>query len=446
MRLPTSIETYGQFWIPECQSERVSGVLQISDSGKPSLELIGTFRDPRDQQIISRILGVVEKGGPITLVDCIPTNNQNVYHAGGYRLSRSTTDVRVAALGGHFEGQIHFTSLEFSVEGLNEWFFFHNDPFSRLDDTDATFSVAYSGVEPIVISLDEGLEIKFSFNAGHSMSHFSETISVDSTIVLTSPTPRPFDEFMRIAERLKNLLCLALARPVMFTFVKGHVDSSPATPAVHIYQALDPYSLDKQNITPGNWLFGFHEVADRIDHLLANWLNSYDEFEPTFNLYFAVLANRFMHIEARFLFLVQGLESLHRKSSQDVRLPVSEFDDLVEGIMEHVPAEHRDLISNKLTYANELSLGQRLKRMIAPFGSLYGTKRERESLVNRIVKTRNYYTHYDDEGVNDAATERDDLARLYLSLDALLKLHLLRLSGFSDDNIVRIASAQRPLR
>ena len=260
------------------------------------------------------------------------------------------------------------------------------------------------------------------------------------------PLRVPFDEFMRIAERLKNLLCLALARPVMFTFVKGHVDSSPATPAVHIYQALDPYSLDKQNITPGNWLFGFHEVADRIDHLLANWLNSYDEFEPTFNLYFAVLANRFMHIEARFLFLVQGLESLHRKSSQDVRLPVSEFDDLVEGIMEHVPAEHRDLISNKLTYANELSLGQRLKRMIAPFGSLYGTKRERESLVNRIVKTRNYYTHYDDEGVNDAATERDDLARLYWSLDALLKLHLLRLSGFSDDNIVRIASAQRPLR
>ena len=148
----------------------------------------------------------------------------------------------------------------------------------------------------------------------------------------------------------------------------------------------------------------------------------------------------------RFLFLVHGLESLHRGSSEDTRIPQGEFENLVEGILDRVPKDYKGWIHDKLRHANELSLRKRLRLMISPFSELYGTKREREALISKVVSTRNYYTHYDKDDESEAATDFRELALLYRTVDNLLKLHLLGLSGLEDSRIVKAVALKESQR
>ena len=66
---------------------------------------------------------------------------------------------------------------------------------------------------------------------------------------------------------------------------------------VEIYGQFDPYGLPKQDISVGHFLISFDEIAHNIQEYLPRWLEHYEEYEPTFNLYFAVLASQFMLLE-----------------------------------------------------------------------------------------------------------------------------------------------------
>ena len=71
MQLAQSIETYGYFWLAGKPDNRLTGILRISESGEPSLEIFGTFdspgNGPRERLTGERlhILGVTDKAGAV---------------------------------------------------------------------------------------------------------------------------------------------------------------------------------------------------------------------------------------------------------------------------------------------------------------------------------------------------------------------------------------------
>ena len=446
MRIPAPIETQGYFWLAGRQDNKVMGILHIDELGESFLELLGSLQnDPLEPRKL-HILGSIEQGRPVTLTDCIPTNTQSVWNSQVGELTKSRIHVGTAFVGSHFEKEIRFTDLDFSVEGLQEWFFWSGSPISTTYEDLWNYSISYQRPEPIEIHLDDDLKATFLMNATHSSEMFSTSVRIQPSILLESSHPQSFEDLIKIASRLKNFLSLAVDQPVTFTSLTGFTDASPELAPVRVYGKFDPYSLEKPRIDVGNLLFSFRDVAHNIEALLQNWLRSYDKFEPTFNLYFTVFPNRYMHLEARFLFLVHGLESLHRGSSEDTRIPQGEFEDLVEGILDRVPKDYKGWIHDKLRHANELSLRKRLRLMISPFSELYGTKREREALISKVVSTRNYYTHYDKDDESEAATDFRELALLYRTVDNLLKLHLLGLSGLEDSRIVKAVALKESQR
>ena len=447
MRIPAPIETQGYFWLAGRQDNKVMGTLHIDESGESFLELLGSLQnDPREPRKL-HILGAVEQGGPVTLTDCISTYTQRVLDSQVGEVTKSRIHVGTAFLGFQFEKEIKFTDLEFSVEGLREWFFWSGSPIRITYEDLGNYSISYRRPEPIEIHLDDDLKATFLRNATYSSEMFTSSVSIQPSIFLQSSHPRSFEDMIEIASRLKNFLSLAVDQPVTFTSLTGFTDASPEWAPVRVYGKFEPYSLEKPRIDVGNLLFSFRDIAhNNIEDLLQNWLRSYDKFEPTFNLYFTVFSNRYMHLEARFLFLVHGLESLHRRSSEDTNIPQGEFEDLVEGILDRVPKDHKDLIRNSLKRANAFSLRKRLRLMISPFSELYGTKKEQEALIAKVVSTRNYYTHYGEDAESEAATDFRELALLYRTVDNLLKLHLLGLSGLEDSRIVKVVASKESQR
>ncbi len=455
MQLPDSIETYGYFWLAEKPDNRLTGVLRISERGDASLEIFGTFDSPHNrplEQLTGKrlhILGVTDKAGPVTLVDCIVALQQDVVNV--ELLSKSSLHVGCVFWGAHFDTEeICFWGMTFSVEGLDEWFVFHHRPFSHDVDPTGPISVTYNQPEPTTFPISDDLNIGFHMGAGMKSSLFEQAITTKMSIRIESSRPRSFSEFMQVLRKVRNFICLAFDRTVSFTSITGsrREPNAPYTPrdTVAIYGQFDPYDLPKEDINAGNFLISFDEMAHNIQEYLPRWLQRYEEYEPTFNLYFAVSANRYMDLEGRFLFLVHGIESLHRRISSETQMPAEEFKSLLDSILQSTPDTRRDWVQARLNYANELSLRSRIRQMIAPFSDLFGTESARKALVSQVVSTRNYLTHYDQAIKIQAVTDPQELFQLQSKLEALVQLHLLQLLGIDNDHIRNMATRHLPLR
>ena len=192
-------------------------------------------------------------------------------------------------------------------------------------------------------------------------------------------------------------------------------------------------------------LFLYRDVVNEFEEILHRWLKNYETSEPAFNLYFASKSGAHKYLDGNFLSLVQGIETLHRRNSQETPMPEEEFSNLVDTILKNVPNDKKELIKEKLKYANELSLRKRLRKMIEPFRNFFGSSNGRQSFISKVASTRNYLTHYDSKLASEAASGKD-LLMLYMKLEALFQLHFLRLIGIKDESISAIVEANRALR
>ena len=98
----------------------------------------------------------------------------------------------------------------------------------------------------------------------------------------------------------------------------------------------------------------------------------------------------------------------------------------------------------RLQRANELTLRDRIERLIEPFDKFVGGEREPQ-LVNLVVDTRNYLTHYT-PSLEPRAAKGDDLYILCLKMELLFELHFLKLMGFSPQEISSIVASCRQLQ
>ncbi|MYC29354.1 MAG: hypothetical protein F4X65_04585 [Chloroflexi bacterium] len=458
MRLPESIETHGYFWLAGKPDNRLTGVLRISERGEASLEMFGAFDSPSNGPPKGlpgqglHILGVTDKAGPVTLVNCFVTEQTDVFDiellSRSSQLSKSSLYVDCVFWRAHFDTEaICFSGMTFAVEGLDEWFALHHHPFSHDMDPTGRMSVTYTQPEPTVFQLPDNLSIAFHMGVGTSSRMFQEAITTKMSVRIESSRMRSFSEFMEVLRKVKNFICLALDRSVSFTSITGsRLELNPPHDSVVIYGQFDPYDLPKEDINIGNFLMSFNDIAHNVHEYLPRWLERYDEYEPTFNLYFAVAANPHMHLEGGFLFLVHGIESLHRRSSSEMRMPAEEFNSLRDSILQSTPDTRKNWVRDRLKYANELSLRSRIRKMVTPFSDLFGTESARETFISQVVNTRNYLTHYDQGIKEQAVTEDGELLRLHFKLEALVQLHLLRLLGIDYDQIRNMATRYPPLR
>ena len=458
MQISKSIEAYGCFWLAAEPGNKLSGILSISEKGDASLEIFGAIDSPDSGPYWQhsgdglRILGVTDKAGAVTLVDCFVLEQnigRNIGIAG--LLAKFNLHVGCVFFGAHFGAEeICFSAVTFSVEGLDEWFWLHYHPFASAGVPTGPMSITYTQPEHITFPIPDDFFIRFNMRAGTKSGMFEESITTKMRIGIESSRPRSFDEFMQVLRRVKNFLCLAFDRTVSFTSINGYQQEPNAPYAYHstvdIYGRFDPYDLPKEDISPGWFLIPFEDIADKIQEYLPRWLEHYQEYEPTFNLYFTVTTNRYMHLEGGFLFLVHGMESLHRRSSSDTMMSEEEFNTLLDTVLQSTPDKWKQLVRTNLNYANELSLQRRIRQMIAPFKDLFGNESARSKFTNQVVKTRNYLTHYDPRIKNEAVTEPQELLQLHSKLEALVQLHLLQLLGIDDNHIRAMASQYPPLK
>ena len=273
----------------------------------------------------------------------------------------------------------------------------------------------------------------------------SATIEQRTYFKLSSPSALELDELLNLAFQLTTFVGFGLDATVSLNSVVAttndlvqELDEGRTIPhkLEIIYQSL-PFAIEPPKIEWFNMLFGFREVRDRFSDVLKNWFSAYDDIGPALNLYFSVTNGGQKFLESQFLALAQCLETYHRRTSPEKLMDDEVFSSLLETIMNGCPEEHKEWLTGRLQFGNELSLSKRIKKIIDPFKQLLGSKNDRSSLIRSIVNTRNYLTHYN-HNLEGIATTGKDLFRLCKKMEAIFQLHLLNVIGFTQEEIVSI--------
>lgn len=469
MRLSEPIEKHGFFWLPGDAENQVPGVLRISESGEVILEVsylfdyrldsrnkhrLGSPLDKSEDRNINRIVGIIE-GDFITLDECVYVSGRQDLSGG---VSTSTIRANFAFIGVNYdrEKEVTFSELTFSVDGLDEWLSISGFQTEHGRE-DISTSIHFSSPQEIVFNLSDSIELKFTFSSSWTLPfipNFTEArITQKAHMSLVSKELRPFEDFLNLVFKLNNFLCFAINKTVSIDSITGY--SSEITEEIRegqkseipikIYYRSDPYSETKPEVYQRDMLFCYPDISDQCEGILTKWIKNYEIAEPAFNLYFSCRSGVHKYLDGKFLLLAQGIETLHRRNSQETQMPEDEFRNLIDTILNAVPDdEQRRWIDEKLKYANELSLRKRMGQMIEPFKDLYGNKKERNSFISKVVDTRNYLTHYDKGLINRMAQE-EDLITLYLKLEALFQLHFLKIIGMKIESIYSIINKNRDL-
>lgn len=461
MKIKEEIKKSGTFWLPTFTKE-VSGVLSISNESGIVLEVAQPFvNNPASIASVFtnldsffRVVGHIQEFGFVILDGCqTPTSGFN-FNYGLIQTSRVILANRVFTGFPSLQTEIpSFNTFQFSIEGINEWVGIRGINF-KFEPKERTTTISSKPPKTISFNLTNDMRLEITFIMGPTESHSLWEIGVTQKTYfkLVLEAPKELNEFLDVARKIVGLLCFTINETVSLDSMLvtsdellqdiGGGGTRPAP--IGIYDPSVFLPKDRPKIRADNMLFRFSDIQDGAEGMINKWIENYEEYKDAFNLYFLAQLKPPLSWSVKFMSLVQGLEAYHRTRSDEKYMEDDEFKVERKKVIKQFPKKDRNWFGAKLNYANQLTLRDRIKKLIVPFEKYIGGDREPQ-LINYIVDTRNYLTHYDSK-LESKAAKGEDLYYLGIKLELLFELHFLNLMGFSQDEIDSIVANNRKLQ
>lgn len=460
MRVKEKLVRSGFFWLPGKEDYKAPGTLMISEGGKVHLEILGSFSGPTgsvedlltETMKIGRVVGQIEKEGMLTLEHCF---YRKLPHGFG-GVVKSEVGASWAILGVAFDAdeEILFDEQYASVQGFEEWLSVSGLSHFPIDPP-RVYSVQYRRPEPI--TLYEGDDFSLSVGFGHTIPSMTDVkhaeINASAYLKISARKPQKPAFFTNVVTMLREFLSFAVDATVSVTAVWainkairepiGETETKPAK--MDLYYRSKNHLDEAPKIDRMRMLFRYLDLQGNSQKIFASWFELYNVILPVLHLYFSTRAGSHKYLEGRFLSLAQAVETLHRRTSSETAMSASDFGDLKDLLIDAAPDVHKEWIGQKLGFANEINLANRLKRILEPFQDRFGNDKDRKRLVRMIVDTRNYLTHYDPKSEHKSA----DGMPLYVlceKMEALLQLHFLKTLSFSEEQIEAVCNGPQALK
>jgi hypothetical protein len=253
------------------------------------------------------------------------------------------------------------------------------------------------------------------------------------------------EDFMRTTSRFEHFLTLATGSLVRAGRIKALVKTiEPAVTIDILYQPVR--KAMGSELARDEMIFSLKDIEGLEETCLGNWFAKAEWLDPVCALYFGTLYNPSKYLDLNFLALIQALEAYHRRASVETDKAPAEHEARLAAIIEAAPAEHRDWLSEKLQFSNELSLRRRLKGLFARFAYVIDELvPDRKSLIGAICDNRNYLTHYT-ASLRGRALAGARLLFMVESLKLLLQASFLHELGFPDNRIKVFLARSRTTR
>lgn len=448
-------ELRGIWWDESQPDTEVPGILSYVPGKSIRLELIGSL-DTHRQRLSNldhspnAIHGFSESGKLITLLQAHRTNQTERF--GG--ISTDAYNCYRLLIGAHFscEDQVLFSRMYLDLYGLKEWFNQHAfdveirhkaNPYSLLD-----YKLTYVSKKSKKYYLrKEKTWVSIERNFSERNDRISE-LELESQVYLKID-PRGgkslnwFKGMATTLERLFSTLIGDPIYPIALTAVIENLDADSGKTTHNIVNILYIRSttVTFRELSWRDALVPFRAIDSQLKNILNMWIQRAGTLVETHNLFFGAIYNSHLYLESVFLAQMQAIESYHRSKQSDHYVSTDLYDaiarDIISAIPAHTPSDLRESLKNRIRFGNQFSLRKRLALIFKDLGPSLATiiAADTNVFITRIIDTRNYLTHLDEQ-TRGAAIPRDDLHSANFRLRILIVILLLRDAAVADSTII----------
>lgn len=435
-------ERVGFCWLPDDPNLKLFGTLKYIPGTGASLKLHGELESIKrlTASPFREILLGTSLNDEVTLFQC--------YYVGGnfrgeHDLSDASFDVDMVFVGLHFRttNDIKLKVVSAKYSHLHEWAGVSGFADPELGEGTYDELIAYKAPAPIqAVGNKYKISIVFGFSeSGFTFPRKYAHIEQIAGILLESPdpiSPKKLREFIR---KTQYFLCLGVAQPVYPLRIAVRLEQADFASA-QVFFAFPHFLKEPKRIEPIEMLFTLDDFGTKLESAMKNWFEN-ELFDPVFDSYFGAAYNPRMYLEDTFLNYVKALEAYHERFRGRYKLQREAYEKLADEVIAYLPNWARSV--NKLKNLNKPHLIMRVLEILNYFEDIASHLRianpinRRVPLCQKVLDSRNYYTHYDRE-LGPVAAKGQELYEITIKLRLLLQICLLTELGFTLADIERL--------
>ncbi|HEY4787133.1 MAG TPA: HEPN domain-containing protein [Bacteroidales bacterium] len=417
------------------------GTLSFNTDNCAKLEIFGSFNLFLDRSSKRIVIGKTI-AGDITLIDV------------WYRTSRSSYNGIVVEIyepvfiieGHHFnsESDILFRHVISDVFNLFQWFDLSGFD-ENFDYNTGNYNISYNRISPIPFTLNDQCQGQVKFDSPVSFNGFynEKLLKEQAYFSLDYIEKTHYKTILRDLRHLTGFITLFTheqSYPISITFIDDdYTDEikNQGSPK-YIKCIYQNYTYDSKYKLrrPHEHLVRYKDIQDKFPTIIKNWCDLYLNLSSVLNLMLVTFRNKNHFTDDKFMDTVKALESYHRITHNNQRIPEQVYEKLVSKILGSVTLGNADMewLTNKLK-GNEPSLNKRLKELLKENQNCFvieNIKDARKFCID-ITYTRNYLTHHDKEGEKNALKGKD-LFDATLNAQGLLYSCILKMLGLQNEH------------
>jgi len=362
----------------------------------------------------SAILGISDIGRPVALFNCrrLRVRGTAPSWSGDYGASYCLLGFRCAS-----ESEEVISKFRLRLGLIDLWL--RRPPFTVAGENTASGS-------QWLVGFDRGPDQRLgSDSSGNSVTVLrspprisndrirSVNFACDTSLQVECGSPVSLLSAVRTANQLRRFFSLLtgfpLAPPAIEMDRPPRATARPTGP--YAFPGPELHYLPDFPVAPAGWRIGeillnASHVGDSPGALLDNYLNTEEALRPAVDALLVTLSNPDLPAEVECLLLTQGLEVLHRVTSDETHLPRRDFKKLLrqlrklnlsdQGIL--LTKDTRDRLCLSLQWANGLTLRERLTSLLRRLddGLVSAVVPDVSGFVSAAVDTRNHLAHRGD--------------------------------------------------
>lgn len=457
-RFDTAWDAKGVFWTKT--SGNIYGSISYSPDDGIALEL---FRHPQPggnpldgaNDYVPQMLGQLPDGTLVTLEGCQFLRSfgwpmQDILLITRFR-------VRRVLFGAHVDSINDLQVLEHRTElsSLASWTDSKpcNVERTRSEDGALETEITFRPPTDIDVPLSgRPFALRIEHVSNHSRSHDEVGIAWEAVACVISHKPMAFKDLNRIAGRWTQLLTLLIGKQTGIRAIKATIDQKPedkfGTEVEIVWESTT--DVTAKDLVPSDVMVPYALVADHLATIADKWFNYSGQAELATALLLSFESLEETVLDIRFVAATQAAEAYHRSLDSGFYMPVGEFEGAIRKLASSIPSEisgaHRKSLLDRLKFANEFSLRRRLKFLVErlPPKVIEVITGNDKSFVDKVVDTRNYFTHYDKSSA-DKALKGGECFGAAQRVHALVIVSFLHDFGLSDSDILKALRRNRHL-
>ncbi len=410
----TPLSLQGLWWLPETPNNQETGTLTFDQSEGARLSVVGQLiangvgplNGGSERQVMH---GFTTDGKPVTLLESFVTDSRISFPG----IPVESWHVRTVAIGAHFASadEALFNRSWVRFDGIAKWLL--HDPFVETHDFDTRVTeLVVQKPEPVDLGeiagahLSTGSSLKSGRNGDECWTSVSEAM-----IAVNAEEPQTLNWHLSAASRLRSLAELLYGRPLHLTKFEVVLPTKPKAKGYPAYANVEIYAQmigGDDKLPPVNQppMLTAPALLRKAPSAMASWFAQYETLSAAVHLLLTVASDRRMFMNVRFLLAAQAIETFHREACPGTIVDADDHAQIVKALTAAIPPttnnNMREKLKSLLQYANEPSLRQRLRSLIALArdGRDDAMPAYSREFISAVVDTRNHETHHGDRPDN----------------------------------------------